>query len=183
MDFEKVFEIILKEFEKKDIHYALIGGFAMGAHGILRTTMDLDFLVDSRDLLKIKNIMKDYSYNCAFESENVSQYVSDLDIFGEIDFIHAFRKTSLTIIKSSKKLPIFEGKFKINVANPEDIIGLKLQALVNNPSRETREYADIEDIMDTFKGKLNWSLMKEYFSIFEKEDKYHELEKKYGNIK
>jgi len=183
MDFEKVLEIFIKEFENKKIRYALIGGFAMGALGILRTTVDLDFLVDSRDLPKIEKIMKRYNYNCVFETENVSQYVSDLDIFGEIDFLHAFRKTSLSMIKRSKEVPIFNGKFKIKVVSPEDIIGLKLQALVNDKLREPREYADIEDLMYYFKEKLNWNLIEEYFSLFEKKEKYHELEKKYGNIK
>ena len=183
MDFEKVFEILLKEFKKEKIQYALIGGFAMGAHGILRATIDLDFLIDSQDIPKIKKIMSQYNYKCVFETENVSQYVSDLDVFGEIDFIHAFRTASLSMIKRSKELPIFNGKFRIHVVNPEDIIGLKLQALINNPSRENRGYADIEDIMDYFKDNLNWSLIKEYFSLFERKDKYQELAKKYGNIK
>jgi len=181
MDFEKVLEILIDEFEREKIRYALIGGFAMGALGILRATMDLDFLVDSRDLLKIERIMKRYDYNCVFKTENVSQYVSDLNIFGEVDFLHAFRKISLSMIKRSKEVPIFEGKFKIRVLNPEDIIGLKVQALVNDKLRETREYADIEEIMDYFKEKLNWNLVEEYFSLFEKKGKYRELKKKYEN--
>lgn len=78
---------------------------------------------------------------------------------------------------------IFDGKFKIRVLNPEDIIGLKLQALVNDTSREAREYADIEEIMDYFKEKLNWNLIEEYFSLFENKEKYMKLKGKYGSVK
>ena len=87
------------------------------------------------------------------------------------------------MIKRSKEIPIFNGKFKIRVVTPEDVIGLKLQALVNNKSREMREYADINDIMSYFKEKIDWSLIEEYFSLFEKEEKYKELKEKYGKVR
>ena len=99
MDFEKVLEILTREFTNEKIRYALIGGFAMGALGIVRSTMDLDFLVDSRDLEKIEKILKQYDYKCIYKTDNVSQYVSDIKLFGAIDFLHAFRKISLAMIK------------------------------------------------------------------------------------
>lgn len=183
MDFEKVLEILVDEFNAKKIRYALIGGFAMGALGLMRSTMDLDFLVDSRDLPKIEGIIKRYDYKCIFKTENVSQYVSDSNLLGQIDFLHAFRKISLSMIQRSNEVPIFNGKFIIRVVRPEDVIGLKLQAMVNNQSRELREYADINDIMSYFEGKLDWDLIEEYFSLFEIGEKFKELKRKYGNIK
>jgi hypothetical protein len=155
----------------------------MGALGILRSTMDLDFLVDARDLLKIEKILKQYDYECIFKTENVSQYVSDIKIFGTIDFIHAFRKISLVMIKRSKYLPVFDGKLNIRVVIPEDIIGLKLQALVNDPTRTNREYADIEAIMTDNKEPLDWNLIEEYFSLFEQQEKYEEIKGQYGSFK
>ena len=44
MDFEIVLKKLIKEFEKNDIRYALIGGFAVGLLGSGRSTMDLDFM-------------------------------------------------------------------------------------------------------------------------------------------
>ena len=35
----------------------------------------------------------------------------------------------------------------IKSAIPEDIIGLKLQALVNDPKREAKDYADIDALL------------------------------------
>jgi hypothetical protein len=183
MDFDKVLQIIIKEFDREHIRYAMMGGFAMGALGILRATMDLDFLIDYQHLPKVERIMKKYNYKCVFKTENVSQYVSDIKIFGEIDFLHAFREISLSMLKRSKELPVFEGKCKIKILSPEDIIGLKLQALVNNKSRETREYADIEAIMEHFKGTLDWNLIEDYFSLFRKKSRYDELKRKYYNVK
>jgi hypothetical protein len=124
MDFEKVLEILTKEFTNAKIRYALIGGFALGAWGILRSTMDLDFLADSRDLEKIEKILNQYDYKCIYKTENVSQYVSDIKLFGAIDFLHAFRKISLAMIKRSKDLPVFDGKLNIRVVIPEDLLAL-----------------------------------------------------------
>ncbi|MBA7695826.1 hypothetical protein ES703_104466 [subsurface metagenome] len=92
MDFIKVLHFLLDEFNKEKIQYALIGGFAMGAWGIMRSTMDLDFLVNKSDLGKIEKIMVRRLYKCFFKTENVSQYVSDLKPLGQVDYLHAFRK-------------------------------------------------------------------------------------------
>lgn len=179
MDFEKVLKLLIKDFDEENINYALIGGFAMGVLGIMRTTMDLDFIIGFNDLPKIEKILKKYDYNCVFKSQNVSQYVSDVKIFGEIDFLHAFRQISASMLKRSKQISIFEEKLKVRVLLPEDIIGLKLQALVNDPKRENQEYADMQRIADYYKGELNWDLIKEYFDLFDKEKEYTELRRRY----
>jgi len=183
MDFEKVIEILITEFEREKIQYALMGGFGMGVLGIMRATVDLDFLVIYQDLPKVEEIMEKYGYRCIFKSENVSQYVSDIKILGTIDFLHAFRTPSLSMLKRAEEKTIFGKKIKIKVLNPEDIIGLKLQALINNKSRENQEYNDIETIMNYFGAKLDWDLIKEYFTLFKKEQKFNELKEKYGKNK
>lgn len=183
MDFDKVLNLIIKEFDKEKIRYAIIGGFAMGILGIMRSTMDLDFLVNYEDLSRIEKIMIKHGYKCVFKTQNVSQYVSGLKIFGEIDFIHAFRVISLGMLKRAKKARVLEGRIEVNVLNPEDIIGLKLQAAVNNKMRKNREYADIEEIISHYQGNLNWNLIKEFFLLFNKSKEYHKLRKRYGNSK
>lgn len=183
MNFEKILPLIIGEFEKEKVRYALMGGFSMGAMGIMRSTMDLDFLVDARDLPKVEKVMKKYDYKCIYKTENVSQYVGSIKIFGEIDFLHAFKKISLSMFSRARELKVLEGKMRIKVLSPEDVIGLKLQAFINEPERENRELADIESIMNYFKNKLDWNLIREYFGLFEKKEKFKELKEKYGNVK
>jgi hypothetical protein len=179
MDFAKVLPIIIGEFEKEKIEYALMGGFAMGAIGIVRATADLDFVVNTKDLAKIAAIMAKYDYRCVYKSENVSQYISKLKIFGEIDFLHAFRPVSLSMLKRSTKMPILQGKHMIKVLRPEDIIGLKVQAAVNDNSRKDKEYADIASIMEHYRQKLDWHLLEEYFCLFKKGQVFRTLRVKY----
>ncbi|MDD5132619.1 MAG: nucleotidyl transferase AbiEii/AbiGii toxin family protein [bacterium] len=179
MDFEKVLGIIIKRFDEEKVRYGLIGGFAIGALGISRSTVDLDFLVNKDDLKKIEQVLKAVGYESVFKSENVAQYISPVKIMGEVDFLLAFRGPSLRMLEKTINIDIFDGKYKIKVVRPEDIIGLKLQALVNDPERQEREYADIEAVMKQYTKQLDWMIIEEYFETFNKQDKYSELKRKY----
>lgn len=179
MDFKKTLTALIGAFKKENINYALIGGFALGILGVPRSTVDLDFLVGCDDLEKLDRIMKSLGYDCIYKTENVSQYVSPLKIFGEVDFLHAFRKISLSMLKNAKEAEVLEGTTKVRVLRAEDIIGLKVQALFNNPARASRDYADIEALMDHHKERLDWKILEEYFFLFEQNTKFLELKSKY----
>ena len=175
MDFKLVLEKLLTAFDEHNIRYALTGGFAMGLWGGSRSTVDLDFLVNKDDMKAVHNIMIDMSYERYNHTENVSQYISSMKIFGGINIIHAFRKVSLEMLQRAGTKDIFGGKLKIKTLLPEDIIGLKLQSLFNNPSREKIDIADIEVLVSLYRDLLNMELVREYFKIFEMEDLYKKI--------
>lgn len=58
------YEEILKAFQKQKVKYALVGGMAVNLLGSMRSTADLDILVEMSDdnLKKIVGIMKKYGY-------------------------------------------------------------------------------------------------------------------------
>ena len=66
MDFKKVLGFLTKDFEKMQISYALIGGIALGALGIVRATVDVDFIVNRDDLHKVKRAMNARGYQARF---------------------------------------------------------------------------------------------------------------------
>lgn len=179
MDFKTVINSLLKNFKKEDVRYAFIGAFAMGALGMPRATVDLDILVHLEDLPKADRIMTSLGYNCVHKTENVSQYVSPLKIFGEVDFLHAFRDISVRMLARAVEKEIFGGEYEIKVLLPEDILGLKLQAAVNDPERATREYADIESLVEYHKSALDWPLVEEYFNLFNLKEKLAELKERF----
>ena len=179
MDFKLVLEKLLTAFEKEGVRYALMGGFALGLWGVHRSTVDIDFLVNRDDLDKIHAIMSALGYQCVHQTENVSQYVSSLSIFGEIDFLHAFREASTGMLKRAKEKKIFGESLTIKVLKPEDLIGLKVQAMSNDQSRRTSDLSDIEHIMALHKTDLDWSIIEEYFALFGLEKMARELRRKY----
>jgi predicted nucleotidyltransferase len=181
MDFKTVIAIILKNFQAQQIDYAFIGGFALGVLGIMRSTMDIDLLVHKKDLPKIDQILRTHLYRLKYQSENVSQYVSDAKPFGTIDLLHAFRQRALAMLHRARKIPIFDGQYEIPVVIPEDLIGLKLQAMINNPERKTLELADIERLLGHFHHTMDWQLLREYFELFSLQEDFEGLKAKYGN--
>lgn len=183
MDFKTVTENLLSAFEAEEIRYALIGGFAMGAWGVARSTVDMDFLIHKHDLQKVHSILTKMGYKCRYQTENVSQFVSSLKIFGEIDILHAFREISLGMLQRAEDRKIFNETMTIKVIKIEDLIGLKVQAIANDPSRKPIDLADIKSLMETYGGSIDWPIIKEYFALFEFNDLFGELKSKYGKTK
>ena len=179
MEFEFVLKKLLKEFEDKNIRYVLIGGFGMGVLGIARTTFDIDFLVHKSDLGKLHQILISIGYELRFQTENVSHYAGKEQQLGNIDFIHAFREISLKMLGRRMEKKIFEGEIPIYVVQPEDLIGLKIQAMANDPQRKFRELADIESIMGLYKKELEWKRIQEYFELFNMNAEYEALRRRF----
>lgn len=179
MDFKLVLEKLLTAFEKQKVRYALIGGFALGAWGAPRGTVDIDFLAHNDDMGKVDKIMKELDYERKYRSENVSQYLSPLKIFGEVDFLHAFRTHSLSMLQKAECRKIFDDKISIKVVQIEDLIGFKIQSIANNESRKAIDLQDIESLM-ALKGKeLNWQLIEEYFYLFGFNELFNNLKERY----
>jgi len=179
MDFRLVTEKLLSAFKNAGVRYALMGGYAMGMWGSGRATVDIDFLVNRDDMDKVNGIMNSLGYECKYKSENVSQYISPLNIFGEVDFLHAFRETSIEMINRAEEKEISGGVLKIKVVRPEDLIGLKLQAIRNDSSREQMDIADIESLISLRAENFDWSLVENYFKLFNMEDLYKKLKEMY----
>lgn len=51
-------QALIELLRKKGIEYALCGGLAMAAHGWPRTTMDIDILIEKKDLTAVRTSAK-----------------------------------------------------------------------------------------------------------------------------
>ncbi len=59
-----IYEDILRAFQKQKVKYVLVGGIAVNLLGAMRSTADLDILVDMSDenIRKVVKILKRYGY-------------------------------------------------------------------------------------------------------------------------
>lgn len=183
MDFKFVLEKILKSFQEAEVRYALMGGFALGVWGVHRATADIDFLIHRDDIGAVDKIAKTLGYRKMFHTENVSQYVSDQTLFGELDFLHAFREIAVNMLQRAEERTLFEGALRIKVLRPEDLIGLKVQAMANNPARHANDMADIEALLKQNTHAIDWPLVQSYFTLFEMQGPFLELKRKYHEHK
>jgi len=175
MDFELVLKSIVTRLNEENVNYAIIGGYAFGLLGISRNTFDLDLLVDKKDRETLKRILSFYYYEIKYETENIAQFVSILKDFGEIDVIYSFRKPSQEMLKRAKKIKILNNQIETSVLCPEDLIGLKLQAIKNDPERYERDIQDIKDLVFHYKTELDYNILKKYFDMLELTHLYDEL--------
>lgn len=180
MDFEHVLHNLVSDFNDGEVPYAMTGGFALGALGISRATMDVDFLVARGALPQVDEIMKRRGYRLRFRSENVSQFVADSPRLGQVDFLHAFREISTGMLQRASELPAFAGSLDVRTLRPEDIIGLKVLALTNDRRRERRDLADVELLAERYAREIDWERVREYFALFDRLELYEEIRKTYG---
>lgn len=141
--------------------------------------MDLDFLVHRDDLNKLHAVLTGLGYRRVVQTENVSHFEHSEAEWGGLDFVHAFRKASLGMLERAKTVPLFGGTETLRVAQPEDVIGLKVQGMVNNPEHRSRELADIERLMGLHGSKLDWGRIQEFYAIFGLAEEGRQLQRRF----
>lgn len=177
MDFRTTLLQLVRAFDETGIGYALIGGYAVGLWGVARGTVDIDFLVVRDDLPRLDQIMTQRGFALEHRSENVSQFSSP---GGGIDFLHAFRRHSLAMLGRAVERTIFAGEIVVRVLRPDDLIGMKIQAIANDPQRTALDRYDIEELLRLHGATLDWQLVEEYFDLFEMQPLFTELKAKYA---
>jgi predicted nucleotidyltransferase len=169
MNFELVIRQVVGALEAREVRYALIGGFAMALRGVQRATIDLDFILMLEDMGKADEILRGFGYQRVFQSPNVSHYESTGGEWGRIDILHAFRGPTLGMLKRAEPIWVL-GDLSVRVVHLEDIIGLKVQAAVNDPSRAVQDWADIRMMLESARDQrkaIDWPLIGDYLEIFD----------------
>jgi hypothetical protein len=181
MDFNAVFTLLIGDFQREEIDFAIIGAFALHAAGCMRATRDIDFLVAKEDMPKVKRMMLSYGYELLHESQDVSNFLGKMAELGKVDFLHAHRRYAKAMLDRAQEEKILGGKFRVKVVTGEDLIGLKVQSSSNDPSRYHQDMADIESIIRANVGRLDIALIREYFSLFNREKELKEILKRVDN--
>lgn len=182
MNFVHVLATLIRQLDEQKIRYALIGGFAMALRGVQRATMDLDFILMLDDLARADGVLVQLGYRREFHSENVSHYLNPDAAWGRIDILHAFRGPSLGMLRRAARLPVGPD-LALPVATIEDIIGLKLQAIANDPARALGDWHDIALLLAAAReqrASLDWELLEDYLRLFHFEARLPELKSLHG---
>lgn len=182
MDFLQIIRKVCGSLDAAGVRYALIGGFAMALRGVQRATVDLDFILMLQDLDHADRVLRAAGFRREFHSENVSHYLADQPEPGRIDLLHAFRAPSLSMLRRADRIPVADG-LDVPVVQAEDIVGLKVQAAVNDPRRADEDWSDIRLLMEAQAAlgrEPDWELIADYLGIFGLENELPRLEGWYG---
>lgn len=171
MNLKEILKTLIVRFRKRNVDFVLSGGLALSTMGIFRFTRDIDFVVPEESKETIHEIMTELGYERQdFSTEEIVSYFSPLREFGQVDFLLARRKYSRTMMRRARKSPVFADEFEVKTLLPEDLIGLKIQAIANDPqNRFVIDAPDIQKILRLHMDKMDMDLVREYFRIFDKE--------------
>ncbi len=134
-----------------------------------RATADLDLLIGEEHKEKVKDLFLKNGFHLVNESVEVLQFAG----LGYIDVLLARRPISQKILSESNP----GGPEGISFVKAEALIGLKIQAYVNDQSRELQDKADIQFLIENVEN-LDWKTIKEYADLFNQWDVINGLKNK-----
>lgn len=173
MDIRAVLTALLDAFEREDIRYALIGGLALAPHGAGRGTHDVDLLVDGESSDAVDRILRGSGYGCLLRTSDVANYLSDDPEKGRVDFLFAVREPARRMLERAKPHRALSRE-EVRVVEPEDLIGLKVQAYANDARRRHADLADTQRLIRA-NPELDLDRVREYFALFDREKELDEL--------
>lgn len=169
MDLRKTLKFVHDLLSTNTVDHALIGGLGLACYGSTRATVDMDLLIYEEDKLRVQELLTKNGFDLQNESKEVLQFSG----MGYVDLLIARRPISRDILRLSNS----NGPEGINFVRAEDLIGLKIQAYMNDSTREFQDKADIQFLIDS-QSDLDWKLIKKYADLFNEWEVIDEIRKK-----
>lgn len=155
--------------DEQEIGHAVVGGLALAAHGVVRATRDLDLLVEASGADALHAHLTALGFETISRGEDVATY-----LLGRlrIDVLLARRAHTRAMLNRAGVL-VLDG-VEVHTVAVEDLIGLKLQALRNDPSR-SQDRADIAALLTRHGRTLDLERVREYAQVLGQEALLDEL--------
>ncbi len=179
--FLETLDWICNKLESLGIPYMITGGSAVGFWGHIRTTMDIDMVIQIRSnqvdafLESIGNeaYLDIQEAKAAIQSKSMFNIIPNETLF-KVDIIPLDESNNYEIEKFSRKIKInFQGR-KIYVISPEDLIISKLIWSKNAGSSE-RQIADCESIWKINQESIDADHIKKWVDILNIGDEFNKL--------
>lgn len=139
MQFDEVLRTFSGFFEREGIRYAVIGGLAIRAWGHVRTTQDVDFVVEQT----VKQQVVAFAEREGFETLNVSEgYSNHVRGADRVDFMYVDQATADDLFRGAETREVISG-VHMKVAKPEHLSAMKAIAIKWNPRRGWRDVDDV----------------------------------------
>lgn len=161
--------IVLDACRRSGHRVALIGGFALPFHGVMRATDDVDFLLDIDGSDALHEALVETRFECLHRSDEAANYSPGSPAFAPVDVIYARRPPTQSMLAGARALPADDGRLLVPVVGVEGIVGLKAQAITNDPRRRRRDEDDIIRLLAASTHSLDVGLLRSYFALLDRE--------------
>jgi hypothetical protein len=147
MELPKDFKEFIQLLNEKEVRYLLIGGYAIGLHGYMRTTEDIDFWVEQSEenAKKIISTLEEF-YGTEFKNMTYEDFLVKDEVFR----FGKFSGNIIDILTSLKELDFNESYKKkvtynfsgilIDLINRDDLVKNKLS------TGRSKDIADVDNL-------------------------------------
>lgn len=156
-----------------ECRFALVGGLAMAAYGLPRTTLDLDLVVDGACQEELVRHMASLGYETLHRSAGYSNHAHPEPRMGSVDFVYVRGETAEKLFRDVRRVPGPGGE-SVPIPSPEHLAAMKVLAMKNDPSRTFQELGDIRHLITAAGAERD--VVREHFVRHGLEERYRELE-------
>jgi hypothetical protein len=174
VDFAAVLADISAELEGLGARHAVIGGVALAALGMPRTTIDLDLVTDAAAQDALIELLERRGYQTLHRSSGYSNHLHADARRGRVDVVYIRGDTAEQLFDGTEVLP-GPGGGPIPVPRPEHLAAMKVLAMKNDPSRTFQELADIRFLL-TLPG-VDRDLVRDHFARHGLIARFHDVER------
>ncbi|MGB3562575.1 MAG: hypothetical protein WBH85_10635 [Thermoanaerobaculia bacterium] len=172
MRFARVLRDLSDFLESQGLGYALIGGHALAALGLARTTLDLDLVVESRGRDALVAYLETDGYATLHLSAGYSNHLHSNPERGRIDCVYVGGETAAQLFAGVRHMTGPGGE-TVPVPRPEHLAAMKAMAMKNDPGRRLQEMADILFLLGLPGVELD--AVRAYFDKLGLSDDYDEI--------
>jgi hypothetical protein len=174
VDFGIVLGVVSGFLEEKGYRHAVIGGVALAAYGLPRTTVDLDLVVESSAQDDLIEFLESRGYKTLNRLRGYSNHCHPDPLWGNLDFVYVGQETSRDLFSACRTAEGPRG-LQIRLPKPEHLAALKVVAMKNDPGRAFQDMADIRFLL-TLPG-VDRHEIRDYFDRQGLGERFDDIEK------
>jgi hypothetical protein len=174
VNFGAVLRTVAAFLTRRDFRFALIGGVALAAYGLVRTTLDLDLLVESRSQEDLVTFLESLGFSTLHRSTGYSNHLHADPAWGRLDCVYVGGSTSEQLFAACR-MASAPGGLEVPLPKPEHLAALKVVAMKNDAGRTFQDLADIRFLLQL--PQVDRSEVRRYFERHGLKERFDDLEK------
>lgn len=143
---KEIAEYLYRAEQRGEIRFLLIGGRSLEAHGYVRTTKDVDFLIAHTNIPTMNHLLETAGFQRLRENNICSRWQHKTLLHEDVDLMFVdpstFEKLSADAVEWKLE------HILLKVPSVQNLIALKIHAIHNNPDRRSKDGQDICTLLD-----------------------------------
>jgi Nucleotidyl transferase AbiEii toxin, Type IV TA system len=173
MDFERVLDQVGGFVKGEGARFAVVGGLALQAYGLVRPTFDLDLITEGKIQPALVEHLESLGYETLHRSAGFSNHLNTSAELGRLDVIYVRGQSADEIFGAATAKPFATG-VTAPTPRPEHLIALKLHGMANDSTRRYQDLADIRYLLTL--DALDRDLARSYFERYGRKEIWDELQ-------